>query len=118
MDQDKDGVINIDDLRDVYISLGHCLNPYRGVIVFEGSSVLKFFFFCNKFLPKKKNCDRIRLFGDRLHLTRYLITVICTILGKQIKDEDLQLMVNMAPGEISFKMMLTMFGEKLSGNII
>jgi len=36
-------------------------------------------------------------------------------LGKEVKDKDVDAMVNEAPGAINFTMFLTMFGEKLNG---
>ncbi|KAK6960385.1 myosin regulatory light chain 12A, partial [Biomphalaria glabrata] len=38
-----------------------------------------------------------------------------TSLGKNPTDDDLDLMINMAPGPINFTMFLTLFGEKLNG---
>ncbi|KAH9496644.1 Myosin regulatory light chain 12A [Bulinus truncatus] len=38
-----------------------------------------------------------------------------TSLGKNPTDDDLDIMINMAPGPINFTMFLTLFGEKLNG---
>ncbi|XP_041361390.1 myosin regulatory light chain 12A-like isoform X2 [Gigantopelta aegis] len=40
---------------------------------------------------------------------------IYTSLGKNPSDDDLDCMLNMAPGPINFTMFLTLFGEKLNG---
>ena len=38
-----------------------------------------------------------------------------TSLGKNPTEEELDVMINMAPGPINFTMFLTLFGEKLNG---
>ncbi|XP_046331186.1 myosin regulatory light chain 12A-like [Haliotis cracherodii] len=38
-----------------------------------------------------------------------------TSLGKDPSDNDLDVMINMAPGPINFTMFLTLFGERLNG---
>ena len=40
---------------------------------------------------------------------------IYTSLGKNPTEDDLDVMINMAPGPINFTMFLTLFGEKLNG---
>lgn len=52
--------------------------------------------------------------GYRKH-TNNRLALNNNIVGKEVKEDFLDAMVNQAPGAINFTMFLTLFGEKLTG---
>ncbi|RNA27480.1 myosin regulatory light polypeptide 9 [Brachionus plicatilis] len=84
-DQDRDGVISVDDLKEIYMSLGY---------VFA-------------FGLMDQDRDGVISVDD--------LKEVYNSLGRMPKDAELKAMVEEAQGPINFTMLLTLFGDRLNG---
>ncbi|XP_067238158.1 myosin regulatory light chain 2, skeletal muscle [Chanodichthys erythropterus] len=85
IDQNRDGIISKDDLRDVLASMGA-------------------FMFCLS-----------RVLCKYIHESVLTVLVLSLVGQLNVKNEELEAMIKEASGPINFTVFLTMFGEKLKG---
>ncbi|XP_050931075.1 myosin regulatory light chain 2, atrial isoform isoform X1 [Lates calcarifer] len=105
IDQDRDGVIKKQDLKETYAQLG-ILFTYKSLLK------IKMFYLCN--LPFVLH---LLLYICLNWLCVHLLVCVCVcVSGKlNVKDEELDEMLNEGKGPINFTVFLTLFGEKLNG---
>lgn len=103
MDQNRDGFIDKNDLRDTFAALGGSLSTPHRFLQELG----------NKYCPRVLAIMKIPQTHGVDFWFRYL--PVCTAGRLNVKQEEIDEMLKEAPGPINFTVFLTMFGEKLKG---
>ncbi|XP_050930623.1 myosin regulatory light chain 2a isoform X1 [Lates calcarifer] len=93
MDQNRDGFIDKNDLRDTFAALGVLSSP------------------CVSAIFTLNDMQQLSIYSCHMSM----LNDWCPIGRLNVKQEEIDEMLKEAPGPINFTVFLTMFGEKLKG---